>query len=76
MLNGGLISWHTKRQATVALLSTEAEYVALTLTAKKETWLRLLLTKLGLLKASDQYVEIKIIQGSTKTEQILADIRD
>ena len=61
MLNGGPVSWYAKRQATVALSSTEAEYVALTLAAKEATWLRLLLTKLGLLKASDQYAEIKVI---------------
>lgn len=49
MLNGGPVSWCSKRQATVALSSTEAECIALTLAAKEATWLRLLLTKLGLL---------------------------
>ena len=75
ILNGGPVSLCAKRQATVALSLTEAKYVALTLAAKEATWLRLLLTKLGLLKASDQYAEIKVIQGSTGKEQILADIR-
>ncbi len=49
MLNGGLVSSCSKRQPTVALLSTKAEYIALTLAAKEATWLRLLLRKLGLL---------------------------
>lgn len=53
MLNGGPVSWCSKRQATVALSSTEAEYIALTLAAKEATWLRLLLTELGLLQAHD-----------------------
>lgn len=39
MLNGGPVSWCSKRQATVALPSTEAEYIALTLSAKEATWL-------------------------------------
>lgn len=53
----------------------EAEFVALTLAAKEATWLRLLLTELGLLGTSEQYAEIKVAQGSTGTKQILADIR-
>lgn len=37
MLNGGPVSWCSKRQATVALSSTEAEYIALTMAAKEAT---------------------------------------
>lgn len=37
MLNGGPVSWCSKRQATVALSLTQAEYVALTLASKKAT---------------------------------------
>lgn len=50
ILNGGPVSWCSKSQPTVALSSTEAKYIALTLTAKEATWLRLLLTELGLLQ--------------------------
>ena len=52
MLNGGPVSWCLKRQ-TVALSSTEAVYVALTLVSKVATWLRPLLTELGLLLPED-----------------------
>ncbi len=72
MLNGGPVSWCSKRQATVALSSTEAEYVALTLAVKEATWLRLLLTEIGLLDEDGQYAVIKVAQ-STGTEQIKDD---
>ena len=59
MLNNGPVSWSSKRQATVALSSTEAEYVALTQTAKEATWLRLLMTELGL-STTDNHAEINV----------------
>lgn len=37
ILNGGPVSWCSKRQPTVALSLTEAEYIALTLAAKEAT---------------------------------------
>ncbi len=73
MLNGGLVSWCSKKQAIVALSLTEAEYVTLTLAAKEATWMRLLLTKVGLLDEEGQYAKIKVIQRSKRTEQIKAD---
>ena len=47
MLAGGCISWCSKKQATVALSSTEAEYMAATQAAKEATWLRTFLKELG-----------------------------
>ena len=38
--NGGSISWKSKKQQIVALSSMEAEYIALTSTAKEALWLR------------------------------------
>ena len=64
MLNRGPVSWCSKKQATVALSSTEAEYIALTLAAKEATWLRLLLTKLGLLQPDQQHALIKVSEHS------------
>ncbi|CAL1682484.1 unnamed protein product [Lasius platythorax] len=38
--NGAAISWHSKRQRTVALSTVEAEYVALAFTCQEALWLR------------------------------------
>ena len=46
-LSGGAISWSSKRQATVALSSTEAEYMELTQATKEAIWLRGLLAELN-----------------------------
>ncbi len=70
MLNGGPVSWCSKRQPTVALSSTEAEYIALTLAAKEATWIRLLLTELGLLQPDQQHALIKVSERNTSVRQI------
>jgi hypothetical protein len=44
----GAISWKSRKQATVSLSSTEAEYKALSDSCKEGLWLRHLLTKLHL----------------------------
>ncbi|TPX52711.1 DNA-directed DNA polymerase [Powellomyces hirtus] len=44
---GGPVAWQSKRQPTVALSSTEAEYMALTQACKEANWLRQLLIELG-----------------------------
>ena len=46
-LAGGLVSWSSKKQPTVALSTMEAEYIALAHAAKEAIWLRALLTELG-----------------------------
>ena len=76
MLNGGPVSWCSKRQPTVALSSTEAEYIVLTLAAKEATWLRLLLTELGLLQPGQQHALIKVSQNNTCVHAIQQDLDD
>lgn len=47
MLCGGTISWLSKKQATIALSFTEAEYVAVSIAAQEAIWLRGLLQDLN-----------------------------
>lgn len=58
----------------MALSSTEAEYIALTLAAKEATWLRLLLTELGLLQPNDKHALIKILEQNTYAQAIHRDL--
>ena len=57
MFNGGAISWASRKQSTVALSSTESEYMALTAAAKEMKWLKFLLTDL---KLHDLSTELKV----------------
>lgn len=46
MIDGGAVSWSSKRQEIVSLSTTESEYVAATHAAKEALWLRSLITQL------------------------------
>ncbi len=74
MVNRGPVSWCSRKQPTVALSSTEAEYIALTLAAKEAKWLRLLLTELGLLKPDEQHALIKVSEHNTSAHAIENDL--
>ena len=43
MMNGGCITWSSKRQASVILSTTEAEFIAASEATKEAIWLRKLL---------------------------------
>lgn len=47
LLHGGTISWCSRRQPTVAVSTTEAEYMAAAAAVKEALWLRSLLTEFG-----------------------------
>jgi hypothetical protein len=46
MINGGAVSWSTKKQEIISLSTTESEYVAVTYAAKEALWLRSLIFQL------------------------------
>lgn len=46
-LGSGSVTWNSKRQVTVALSSTEAEYMAVSSATRELVWLRRLLSELG-----------------------------
>ena len=58
MFNGGAISWASRKQPTVALSSTEAEYIALTQATKEVLWLRSLFYEIGAPKHAQQISQI------------------
>ena len=47
VLNEGCISWRSKKQRTVALSSTEAEYMALSEAIQETVWLKAFMSELG-----------------------------
>lgn len=47
LLNDGTISWISRKQATIALSTTEAEYVAAASAAQEAIWIRKVLLDLG-----------------------------
>ena len=50
LINGAAVAWMSKKQASVALSSTEAEYMALTQGVKESHWLGELLHDIGALQ--------------------------
>jgi transposase InsO family protein len=48
MLGDGAISWNSKKQPTIALSTTEAEYMAISQSTREALWLRQLLSDVGL----------------------------
>ena len=45
-LNGGAVSWRSKKQSCVALSTAEAEYIALSAAAQESLWLNQLISEL------------------------------
>ena len=54
LLNGGAISWRSKKQTSVAVLTTEAEYMGMAQAAREIIWLRVLLDEIGAFKYIQQ----------------------
>ena len=52
IVSGGAITWRSKKQTTIALSSTEAEYVALSEAGREACWLRTLYEEIGYIQKS------------------------
>ena len=52
MFANGALSWRTKKQTTMALSSTEAEYTVAALVAKEGLWLNSILKELDVINLS------------------------
>ena len=59
MINSGAVSWTSKKQASIPLSSTEAEYMALTQGVKKSLLLGELLSDLGATHHKEQIRQIQ-----------------
>jgi hypothetical protein len=57
-LAGAAVSWSSKKQTSVALSSTEAEYISGAHAAKEAVWLRQLLSELGLNTSSPTVLHV------------------
>src|SRR6185312_7995979 len=61
-LNGGVVSWKSSKQETVADSTTEAEYIAASEAAKEAVWIRKFVSELGVyLVRPVQWTSIVII---------------
>jgi len=69
LLNGAAICWNSKKQSTVALSSTEAEYMALTQAVKESLWLQAVLTDL---RARRHLEELRNINIDNQGAMVLA----
>ncbi len=63
----GTISWNCKRQPTIALSTTEAEYMATSQCTKETMWLKKLMTDVGLVQNGATYWK----QVENKQEMIM-----
>ncbi|MDR3547533.1 MAG: reverse transcriptase domain-containing protein [Candidatus Pacebacteria bacterium] len=68
-LNGGLVSWKSKKQAVVALSSAEAEYIAAGEAVKEILWLRQLLGEMSFPQAVDAPT---LLRGDNKSALAIA----
>ena len=58
MLNGGPVSWKSRKQQSVALSTLEAEYMAMAETTKECIWLRALMQDLGFAQRKKTVIKV------------------
>ena len=57
-LNGGVVSWKSSKQNTVADSTTEAEYIAASEASKEGYWIKKFVTELGVVPSAEDPMEI------------------
>ena len=57
IVGGGAITWRSKKQTTIALSSTEAEYIALSEAGREACWLRNLYEEIGYTQKSPNIIK-------------------
>ena len=57
-INGGVVSWKSSKQDTVADSTTEAEYIAISEAAKEAVWIRKFITELGVVPSIADPIEL------------------
>ncbi|CAH0517400.1 unnamed protein product [Peronospora belbahrii] len=63
MLNSGCISWRSKKQLTVALSPSEAEYMALSEAIQEAVWLKSFMCELGEVTGNDALTVMRTIKA-------------
>jgi hypothetical protein len=69
-MSNGPVSWCSKRQPTVALSTTKAEYMALTQAAKEATWYRLLMMELAIINPDEPWADIHVLTDNQAAQEI------
>lgn len=62
-LNGGTVSWRSKKQSCVAISTAEAEYIALSAAAQESLWLNQLISEL----TGSKNLQITILEDNQST---------
>ena len=57
-LNGGVVSWKSSKQSTVADSMTESEYLAAVEAAKEAVWIKKFLTELDIVPSAQKGIEL------------------
>ncbi len=58
VMNGGVVSWKSSKQDTLASSSTEAEYIAASEAAKEAVWIRNFLIALGVVQGASNPLDV------------------
>ena len=58
VINGGAVDWKSKKQSTIAMSATEAEYIAASEAAMKAVWIRKFISGLGVMPSIESPIDM------------------